>query len=978
MAPPPRQGRKNSHVNVRAFSSLASKTSRRHKLQKAKSSAARSSSLNLARGSGASSKGSAGQYRGGTGGSDQLVASGLAASPLLISFIGITSRQSARLAGSFLRNAACQLDAASSSAPAQHSPPPHASKGVEASSWSAPFMARRFKRRVQLLTPLECEDAIQNPTAFLDVAKLADVVVFVQDEQADDEEVPYDAMPHLQEAFRLLRAVGVANVVGASVVDNNSSTNFMERDGTASKKDARRREVAIAARRKALGAALNSSGVGGASNKTDTVFELHADHTGNRHAMAAHDTALRHLCGIDAAAASRSLVATSAKKFGSSAQVAAATLKAGVPQWRRHRAYMVADHATFRDSAESVAEGETAACDVMLSGYVRGCADVALSCLQLVHVSGLGDLVPVSINSADDPCAPKRHGTASMDASAASLLARRPADDERAELYAPFASGDEADSDEDERMRPMDLEDEMAAAAGTKTRRKIRVPKGTGNYQSAWYDFGSDDDNADDDDDFSESEEVEVGAGDGGGDASAAAPSAMADGNGANDDGDADIDADMDEDAKAAGDTAALARIREQRRQQTLLGDDIEYPDEVDHAPDADGISGLAAPFLPARQRFRKYRALASLRASPWIEADVDVEERPRRYSRIYRLDEPRRSWRHALFVSRQQRLDLSAAFDESEMGDDDAVMTGVAASCGKYVTITLTGASREACENLAKLGMLSREGESCIVPPTAQDAVLPPIHLVGLLEHEAKHSVVHFSSRRFVASPSDDDALRAARGDRVYKSGADTWLMYTPLRSFSTRCVYSGDAMPSSSGEARRHKIDRFMRPATGSDTTILSSYGPIYQGTMPFIGFVSPQAESAGAGTGASASRPRRLLAISSGAVRGADPDTLLLKRTVLTGWPLRVHKKTATVRFMFHNAEDVRYFMPAELWSKGGGHRRGKIFEPLGTHGGMKVKFDGVIRQSDAVCVSLYKRQYPKDLEWSGYALGWLQDL
>ena len=73
------------------------------------------------------------------------------------------------------------------------------------------------------------------------------------------------------------------------------------------------------------------------------------------------------------------------------------------------------------------------------------------------------------------------------------------------------------------------------------------------------------------------------------------------------------------------------------------------------------------------------------------------------------------------------------------------------------------------------------------------------------------------------------------------------------------------------------------------------------------------------------------------------------------------LQLHKTKAVVRFMFHNPDDVRWFRPVELWTKSG--RRGRIREPIGTHGSMKVIFDGTLRQQDAICMSLYKRCFPK---------------
>jgi hypothetical protein len=56
------------------------------------------------------------------------------------------------------------------------------------------------------------------------------------------------------------------------------------------------------------------------------------------------------------------------------------------------------------------------------------------------------------------------------------------------------------------------------------------------------------------------------------------------------------------------------------------------------------------------------------------------------------------------------------------------------------------------------------------------------------------------------------------------------------------------------------------------------------------------------------------------------------------------------------MFFNPDDIRWFKPVELWTKSG--RRGRITEPLGTHGAFKARFDGAITQvrlfDSAVCV------------------------
>lgn len=55
-----------------------------------------------------------------------------------------------------------------------------------------------------------------------------------------------------------------------------------------------------------------------------------------------------------------------------------------------------------------------------------------------------------------------------------------------------------------------------------------------------------------------------------------------------------------------------------------------------------------------------------------------------------------------------------------------------------------------------------------------------------------------------------------------------------------------------------------------------------------------------------------------VASGLVLPVDPMKIILKRIILTGYPLKVHKKRSTIRYMFFDPKDIKYFKPVELYT------------------------------------------------------------
>jgi len=215
-------------------------------------------------------------------------------------------------------------------------------------------------------------------------------------------------------------------------------------------------------------------------------------------------------------------------------------------------------------------------------------------------------------------------------------------------------------------------------------------------------------------------------------------------------------------------------------------------------------------------------------------------------------------------------------------------------------------------------------------VPPSVMDSHPSGncFILSSLFPCEEKVSVMH------------SHVQRVKDYSEVIKSKQEVQL-HCGFRRFPARPIYS--EIPKKASQCKKYKFSRFFNP---EETVCASFYSPTIFPPCSVLMFTQT---------------PSGLELMASGPLKGADPKQLIIKKSVLAGYPFRVHKSKGVVRFMFFRPDDIRWFKPVELSTKKG--LRGHIIESLGTHGYMKCRFSAHIRQDDTVCMNLFKRCYPK---------------
>jgi len=464
---------------------------------------------------------------------------------------------------------------------------------------------------------------------------------------------------------------------------------------------------------------------------------------------------------------------------------------------------------------------------------------------------------------------------------------------------------------------------------------------------------------------------------------------------------------------------AEIIAKRAAAKHASIADDDLEaveqeeFPDEVDTPLD-----------IPARVRFQRYRGLKSFRTSPWdpkealppsyarifaiphfkrtqrrilneaaltertvltLESRAMLAARDEKKKTAQKIRNKQQSERGSSRIASSNVSVGTAGFDmedEDAYGEDSAEMSldvdAINGGLKRPIDSDLSTAARTE-KSLAVTDLSSVLGEGWVSPgqfvtlsisgvtrSQLFDAV-PGGTLVtawGLLRHENRASVVHYD----ISRTSDYPHPLKSREQLEFHVGP---------RCFDVRPLFSEYGKGGGPDNTSKCRFHRYFLPGAGR-SCLATAYAPITFAPYPVLVFkripigddvsrdsilnletVYPAPDRVSLKSEAALSTKRVLVAV--GSVVCADPDRIVLKRTILSGFPVKVSRSFAMVQYMFFNPEDVNYFKPVELYTKSG--LVGHITMSVGTHGRMKAHFDRPIQQNDTVCLPLYKRIYPK---------------
>lgn len=135
--------------------------------------------------------------------------------------------------------------------------------------------------------------------------------------------------------------------------------------------------------------------------------------------------------------------------------------------------------------------------------------------------------------------------------------------------------------------------------------------------------------------------------------------------------------------------------------------------------------------------------------------------------------------------------------------------------------------------------------------------------------------------------------------------------------RRLTVNPIYSQHTRGGGKGANNVHKFERFLRHGV---TNVATTYGPVVYGNQPCV-FLressDPQGNSFPNGWLPSINLLVAPHLVSTGTFLHPDTVRVIAKRIILTGHPFKVHKKTATVRYMFFNLGNKQGVPPLRLY-------------------------------------------------------------
>jgi pre-rRNA-processing protein TSR1 len=285
-------------------------------------------------------------------------------------------------------------------------------------------------------------------------------------------------------------------------------------------------------------------------------------------------------------------------------------------RWRDERSWMLAEDIKFAYSESD---------PTIITGVVRG---KGLKADRLVQVGDWGAFQIEKIVAAPLPKQIKKKGEEiTVDVEEGEKILDTPTEDqddlvELAPEDVMMDADDVAMNGPEESKKGVLLDEHHYFSDEEAEARKIKkkVPKGTSNYQSAWYLEDVSDDSDSDMEDFEmkdEAEEEEEARPEDGLEGYAPAPPTEA-GPSEYPQSEMMVEPNEEEDAEQ------LAQYRARKRDE--VEDDREFPDEIE-----------LHPGVLAQERLARYRGLKSLRTSPWVE-DEDKAHEPEEWKRLLRI----------------------------------------------------------------------------------------------------------------------------------------------------------------------------------------------------------------------------------------------------------------------------------------------------------------------------------------------------